>query len=413
MKSTDGSGASIEKAFVVTVTNINESPEAIVLSASSIEENKASGTVIGALTTTDPDNGDSHTYSFVAGSGDTDNALFEISGGNLVNKSAFNYETKTAYSVRIKTTDADGLNFTQNFTVSVQDVNEAPSAVALSNLSVLENEDAGTLVGNLSTTDQDAADSHTYAFVSGEGDGDNSAFIINGNQLVTAQTFDREAKGAYTVRVSTTDGGGLSIENSFTIEISNVAEPNLKVEGDLSFNQTDIGMSSELTFTITNNGDGDGLEVTNIQVPEGFSVDKSTVSLSAGASEEVKVTFSPTEGKTYNGQISISSNAGTESLNVLGEGAVVTAIDDDLIDQDEVQLYPNPSRDIVTIDLSLAPVVAPDVAIVDINGNTVWSLSKVKERKIQVTVSQYPAGTYLVRISSEKGSVIKKLMIIK
>ena len=305
------------------------------------------------------------------------------------------------------------MNFIQNFTVSVQDVNEAPSAVALSNLSVLENEDAGTLVGNLSTTDQDAADSHTYAFVSGEGDGDNSAFIINGNQLLTAQTFDREAKGAYTVRVSTTDGGGLSIENSFTIEISNVAEPNLKVEGDLSFNQTDIGMSSELTFTITNNGDGDGLEVTSIQVPEGFSVDKSTVSLSAGASEEVKVTFSPTEGKTYNGQISISSNAGTESLNVLGEGAVITGIDDDLIDQDEVQLYPNPSRDIVTIDLSLAPVVTPDVAIVDINGNTVWSLSKVKERKVQVTVSQYPAGTYLVRISSEKGSVIKKLMIIK
>lgn len=413
LKSADGSGASIEKAFVVTVTNVNESPEAIVLSASSIEENKASGTVIGALTTTDPDNGDSHTYSFVAGAGDTDNALFEISEGNLVNKSAFNYEAKTAYSVRIKTTDADGLNFIQNFTVSVQDVNEAPSAVALSNLSVLENEDAGTLVGNLSTTDQDAADSHTYAFVSGEGDGDNSDFIINGNQLVTAQTFDREAKGAYTVRVSTTDGGGLSIEKSFTIEISNVAEPNLKVEGDLSFNQTDIGMSSELTFTITNNGDGDGLEVTNIQVPEGFSVDKSTVSLSAGASEEVKVTFSPTEGKTYNGQISISSNAGTESLNVLGEGAVVTDIDDDLIDQDEVQLYPNPSRDIVTIDLSLAPVVTPDVAIVDINGNTVWSLSKVKERKVQVTVSQYPAGTYLVRISSEKGSVIKKLMIIK
>ena len=98
---------------------------------------------------------------------------------------------------------------------------------------------------------------------------------------------------------------------------------------------------------------------------------------------------------------------------MLGEGAIVTGIDDDVIDQEEVQLYPNPSKDLITIDLSLAPVVVPNIAIVDINGNTVWSVSKVKEQKIQVDVSQYPAGTYLVRISSEKGSVVKKLMIIK
>ena len=110
-------------------------------------------------------------------------------------------------------------------------------------------------------------------------------------------------------------------------------------------------------------GDGDGLEVTNIEAPTGFSVDKTTVTLAVGASEQVTVTFSPTEGKSYNGQISISSNAGTETLNLLGEGAIVTGIDDDLIDQDEVQLYPNPSRDIVTIDLSLAPVVTPDCII--------------------------------------------------
>ncbi len=413
LKSTDGSGVSIEKAFVVTVTNVNENPESIALSANSIEENKASGTVIGALTTADPDNGDSHTYSFETGTGDADNALFEISGGNLVNKAALNYEEKPSYSVRIKSTDADGLSFTQNFTVDVQNVNEAPSALVVSNLSVLENEDAGVLVGTLSTTDQDAADSHTYALISGDGDGDNSSFIINGNKLVTAQTFDREAKGAYTVRMSSTDNGGLSIESNFTIEISNVAEPSLAVEGALDFSQTDVGTTKVLTFSITNDGDGDGLEVTNIEAPTGFSVDKTTVTLAIGASEQVTVTFSPTEGKSYNGQISISSNVGTETLNVLGEGAIVTGIDDDVIDQEEVQLYPNPSKDLITIDLSLAPVVVPNIAIVDINGNTVWSVSKVKEQKIQVDVSQYPAGTYLVRISSEKGSVVKKLMIIK
>ncbi len=54
------------------------------------------------LTTSDSDNGDSHTYSLVSGSGDTDNASFSISGANLLSAESFDYETKTSYSIRSK-----------------------------------------------------------------------------------------------------------------------------------------------------------------------------------------------------------------------------------------------------------------------------------------------------------------------
>jgi hypothetical protein len=415
IKSTDAQGGSLEKAFVVNVSNVNESPTALSLSALTIAENNNAGASIGTLSTTDPDNGDSHTYAFSTGTGDTDNGSFEISSGSLVAKNVLNFEEKASYSVLVKSTDANGLSFTQNFTIAVSNVNEAPSNVSLSNLSVLENEDAGAVVGNLSSTDEDNSDTHSYALISGTGDQDNAAFSISNNQLVTSQIFDREAKAVYSVRISTTDAGGLSTEKAFTIDITNVAEAALAIdsEDELNFGEVDLASSKTLTFSISNNGDADGLQVTSISAPEGFSIDKNSFTLASGNSETITVTFTPSEGKSYAGQITISSNAGNETINIVGIGTIITSIDDDIVDENEVSLYPNPSTEWVTIDLTSAPLMIPDVSIIDMNGVAVWSKTKVADKQLKVNVSNYPAGTYLVKVASEKGTVLKKLIVIK
>jgi hypothetical protein len=415
IKSTDAQGGSLEKAFVVNISDVNESPTALNLSALTIAENNNAGASIGTLSTTDPDNDDSHTYAFSSGTGDTDNGSFEISSGSLVAKNVLNLEEKASYSVLVTSTDANGLSFTQNFTIAVSNVNEAPSNVSLSNLSVLENEDAGAVVGNLSSTDEDNSDTHTYALISGTGDQDNAAFSISNNQLVTSQTFDREAKAVYSVRISTTDAGGLSTEKTFTIDITNVAEAALAVDSDdeLDFGEVDLASSKTLTFSVSNDGDADGLQVTSISAPEGFSIDKNSFTLASGNSETITVTFTPSEGKSYTGQISISSSAGNETINIVGIGAIVTSIDDDIVDENEVNLYPNPSTEWVTIDLTSAPLMIPDVSIIDMNGVTIWSKTKVASRRLNVNVSNYPAGTYIVKVASEKGTVLKKLILIK
>ncbi|MFT6971125.1 MAG: hypothetical protein ACJAXX_001693 [Roseivirga sp.] len=415
IKSTDAQGGSLEKAFVVNISDVNESPTALNLSALTIAENNNAGASIGTLSTTDPDNGDSHTYAFSTGSGDTDNESFEISSGSLVAKNVLNLEEKASYSVLVTSTDANGLSFTQNFTIAVSNVNEAPSNLSLSNLSILENEDSGAVVGNLSSTDEDNSDTHTYALISGTGDQDNAAFSISNNQLVTSQTFDREAKAVYSVRISTTDAGGLSTEKAFTIDITNVAEAALAVDSDdeLDFGEVDLASSKTLTFSVSNDGDADGLQVTSISAPEGFSIDKNSFTLASGNSETITVTFTPSEGKSYTGQISISSSAGNETINIVGIGAIVTSIDDDIVDENEVNLYPNPSTEWVTIDLTSAPLMIPDVSIIDMNGVAIWSKTKVASRRLNVNVSNYPAGTYIVKVASEKGTVLKKLILIK
>ena len=59
---------------------INSAPTDIALTPSSVAENQPSGTTVGTLTTTDPDAGNTFTYTLVSGTGSTDNASFTIVG---------------------------------------------------------------------------------------------------------------------------------------------------------------------------------------------------------------------------------------------------------------------------------------------------------------------------------------------
>ena len=65
-------------------------------------------------------------------------------------------------------------------TVSV--TNYPPTDLDLYNTTIDENEPANSVVGQFSTPDPDSGDSFTYALVTGDGDTDNTAFAINGDQ---------------------------------------------------------------------------------------------------------------------------------------------------------------------------------------------------------------------------------------
>jgi gliding motility-associated-like protein len=102
---------------------INSAPTNILLSSTSVNENVTIGTTVGSLSTTDSDSGDTHAYTLVAGSGDTDNASFSISGANLLTGTAIDYETKNSYSIRVQTSDGTA-TYSKTFIISVADVFE-------------------------------------------------------------------------------------------------------------------------------------------------------------------------------------------------------------------------------------------------------------------------------------------------
>ena len=100
----------------------NRGPTAVGLSATSVPENAPAGTTVGVLSTTDPDLPlEKHTYSLVAGAGDADNASFQIVGNQLQTAAAFDYENRTAFSIRVRTADQGGLSRDEVFVIAVSD----------------------------------------------------------------------------------------------------------------------------------------------------------------------------------------------------------------------------------------------------------------------------------------------------
>lgn len=107
----------------------NHPPSDISLSSAFVLENDPIWTTVGTFSTTDPDNGDTFTYTLVLGTGSDDNSVFSISGSDLLTEASFNYELKSNYTIRVQSEDQDGL-FTQKvFTVTVSDVMEPPPVI--------------------------------------------------------------------------------------------------------------------------------------------------------------------------------------------------------------------------------------------------------------------------------------------
>jgi Ca2+-binding RTX toxin-like protein len=160
----------------------------------------------------------------VAGTGDTDNALFAIADNQLRSNGIFDFETKNSYSIRVRTTDQGGLTFEKQLTVGVTNINETPTDLTLSNSTIAENQAIGTAVGTFTSTDPDTGNTFTYSLVTGTGSTDNALFAISGNQFRSNGIFDFETKNSYSIRVRTTDQGGLTFEKQLTIGVTDLNE---------------------------------------------------------------------------------------------------------------------------------------------------------------------------------------------
>jgi len=175
---------------------------------------------------------DTLTFSLVAGVGDTGNSSFTINGNQLRTAAAFNFESQDSYSVRVRVTDAGGLTNEESFSISVNDINDAPSEISLVGNSIEENQPAATVVGMVSGEDEDAGDSLTFSLATGTGDTGNAFFEIIGTQLRSTTPLDFETQNAYSIRVRATDGDGATLDQVFSISVLNSNElPTVQLAG--------------------------------------------------------------------------------------------------------------------------------------------------------------------------------------
>ena len=274
---TDDGDLDSPTAGMVTIA-VNGAPTGVTLTPAAVPENRPAGTAVGTLSATDPDAGDTFTYALVAGAGAADNGAFAVVGGGLVTAAAFDFEVRSNYSVRVRATDAGGLTFERTVTVSVTNVNEAPTQVSLSAATVAENRPVGTLVGTLTRTDPDAGDTPTYTLLADAG----GRIRVVGARLEVAGPIDFEQTATLAVRVRVTDGGGLVFDKDLTLTVTNVNEPPTAPGVTAA-----VGEDAALTVpaaaglaTGATDPDGDTLVVTRVN---GLAVVGQTVTLPSGA----------------------------------------------------------------------------------------------------------------------------------
>ncbi|MFA5917234.1 MAG: S-layer homology domain-containing protein [Candidatus Gracilibacteria bacterium] len=296
---TDDSG-SLDTPFTINVTDVNEAPTDIALSGSSVDENLASGSTVGTLSSTDTDTGETFTYTLVAGTGSDDNLSFTISGSTLLSNAIFDFETKSSYTVRVRSTDSGSLFTEKQFSITINDLNSAPSDLALSGSTIDENLVIGTTIGTLSGTDD--GENHgtlTYSFATtcASGGVDNSNFSINGTTLKSNAVFDFEAQSSYNVCVRVSDGD-LFFDKQFPITINNISvEPSdIVLIGNTIDENLSIGTTIG-TLTGTNDGTSTGTLVFSLTCATGgiddasFSITGTTLKSNAVFDFETKSSY--------------------------------------------------------------------------------------------------------------------------
>ena len=112
-------------------------------------------------------------------------------------------------------------------TIDITPMNDAPTDLSLSANTVAENAVNGTVVGTVrQRTDPDSGDTKAYSLTDNAG----GRFAINSvtGQITVANSslLNYEAATSHNVTVRVTDSGGLTYDETFTINLTDVNEAN-------------------------------------------------------------------------------------------------------------------------------------------------------------------------------------------
>ena len=225
---TDSAGNTGSAVATVIVTDLNEAPSVTVqdgttpdgMEASSSVSENAAGALVGEITVEDPDDGDTWTLSV------DENSDFEVKqdseGGwwlKLKDDVSLDYEDAASVTVTVTVTDSQGAEGSTDVTVTVVNIEEAPSTPVLrtANPSVDEN-DAGASVSVVDSEDPQG-DEITFNV------SDSRFEVVDGLlKLKDGMSLDHEAEDEVTLTVTATDGTHTSAAAAVTITVNDINE---------------------------------------------------------------------------------------------------------------------------------------------------------------------------------------------
>jgi Ca2+-binding RTX toxin-like protein len=123
VRATDSSGLTQDQDFTIDLADVNEAPSSIAdadTAENAVVEHAANGTVVGITASgSDPDSGDTLTYSLTDDAGgrfaiDSTTGVVTVADGSLLD-----YNTAPSHSITVRATDSGGLTADQAFTINL------------------------------------------------------------------------------------------------------------------------------------------------------------------------------------------------------------------------------------------------------------------------------------------------------
>ena len=393
LKVTDSRGGTYEEALTITVNDINEGPTALTLSNLTIGEQNEGAVLVGTFSAEDEDDVDTFTYALKAGDGtnDADINRFEVSEDQLYIIDP-DFEDQSNYLVNLEVLDQGGLSHEQSFAITVNDINEAPMSMMLSNLTVEEQNEGKVLVATLSVADEDEGDTFAYALKAGDGtnDADNNRFEVSEDQLYIIDP-DFEEQSSYLVNLEVLDQGGLSHVQSFAVTVTDINEAptDILFEGKDLVEDSPIGELVGIFSTVDEDADQTFTYSLESAIDTFQIVDDELFTTT---------TFSLSSDKVYTVSLRSEDQGGlsiTKSFEVL----VVTLTSLAVVNSSQTQIYPNPFTNRLFVDSQ----VAKKIEVYTISGLKVLE-EVLNQRRETLDMSSLKEGVYVIRIISQEES---------
>ncbi len=294
----DGNGGLTAGFLTVTLTPVNDAP----LATDDVAEVDEDASVVIDVLANDQDfdnadfgNGGLSVTNAVAGNG----TVLIGADGRLTYAPDANFNGADSISYTIS--DSAGATDSADVAVTVNAVNDAPTAVTLDNDTIREDAGDGALVARLSGVDPDG-DDLTFTLLQDAG----GRFALDGERLVVAadNVLDHDVSAQHVIQVEGRDPGGLTVQQSLTINILDILDvATLGLDGN--------GDSDALTDGLIALGHAFGAPISQLaDLAASGSPGQDTTTLAATLAE-AETTFLDVDG---NGAL----DALTDGLMVLG-----------------------------------------------------------------------------------------------
>lgn len=230
----------------------NLTPPSIEDQRFSIEEQMASGTVVGTVIALSSDNND---LKFTILSGNTGNAFTIGSSDGIISvddASVLDFETNPSFSLVIEVKSGELVN-SAIITITLIDVDEVPSIISDQAFTVDENSPAETVIGTVTATDLNGDGLTAFSITSGNTD--NIFAIGSATGILTvavSDALDFETKETYSLTVQVIEGD-VTQSATATITINDLLVETLPSEAAVISSLSDIYTNSfpqyvELTY---------------------------------------------------------------------------------------------------------------------------------------------------------------------